>query len=143
MLPIWHEFSRLILNTLKMKRVLYILSMFFILSSFTVEGNADEIIANLKNNKASEVTQHFDDMVDFTIPGNEEIQNMSKNQSAVAFLKFIADNNLESFDLSSQREAGNTMYIAGKLTGSSKNYNLTILLKQKDGKHIITSIRIS
>ena len=35
------------------------------------------------------------------------------------------------------------MYIAGKLQTKSKGYNITILLKNKEGKHQIISIRIN
>ena len=104
---------------------------------------ADDIIKAFKASNTSEISSYFDNMIDFTLPGKDEIKNVSKNQAGVILKSFYSDNNINGFDLTSQREAVSTMYIAGKIIGKAKNYNITILLKNKEGKYVITSIRIN
>jgi hypothetical protein len=38
---------------------------------------------------------------------------------------------------------GGTMYLAGKLTNSSKSFNTTILMRGKDGNYQIITIRVN
>ncbi len=116
-----------------------ILTMSFVLNTTP----ADDIIKAFKASNTSEISSYFDNMIDFTLPGKDEIKNVSKNQAGVILKSFYSDNNINGFDLTSQREAVSTMYIAGKITGKAKNYNITILLKNKEGKYVITSIRIN
>ena len=114
-----------------------------LLSSFTLQNQAGEIVDMLKNGKASQVSTYFDSMIDLTLPGNNETKSMSKNQAMLAYKMFIDDNEIKAFDLTSERETGNTMYIAGKLKGKSKLFSLTMILKTKDNKHTVTSVRIN
>ena len=116
-----------------------IFTMSFVMSS----SPADEIIHAFKASNTSEISSYFDNLIDVTLPAKDEIKNVSKNQAAVILKSFYSDNNIAGFELTSQREAGSTMYIAGKITGKVKSYNITILLKNKEGKYAITSIRIN
>jgi len=116
---------------------------FFTMSFVLNNTPADEIIHAFKASNTSEISSYFDNLIDFTLPAKDEIKNVSKNQAAVILKSFYSDNNIAGFELTSQREAGSTMYIAGKITGKVKSYNITILMKNKEGKHVITSIRIN
>ena len=50
---------------------------------------------------------------------------------------------MKGFDAASQRELGGIMYVAGKLEGPSKSYQLTLMLKEKGDDVVITNIRIN
>jgi hypothetical protein len=125
-----------------MKKILSIISLGIILMSFNNFGNSDDIITALKSGTAAEVSQYFDNFIDFTLPEKEEMKNMGKNQAGIALKAYYQEIGVKTFQLTSQREAGSTMYITGKLQGKTKNSNLTIILKNTNSKYIITSIRI-
>jgi hypothetical protein len=72
-------------------------------------------------------------------PAKAEIRNMSKADAAAAVNQFFSANKITGFELTSQREMGGTMYIAGRLTGNAKNYNLTVMLKN----NLIITVRIN
>ena len=127
---------------MKIASIITIIS-FFTMSFVWNNTPADEIIHAFKASNTSEISSYFDNLIDFTLPAKDEIKNVSKNQAAVILKSFYSDNNISGFELTSQREAGSTMYIAGKITGKVKSYNITILMKNKEGKHVITSIRIN
>jgi hypothetical protein len=38
---------------------------------------------------------------------------------------------------------GGTMYITGKLTGSARAYNITVMMKSKDSKVAVITVRIN
>ena len=127
---------------MKIASIITIIS-FFTMSFVWNNTPADEIVHALKSSNTSEISTYFDNLIDFTLPAKDEIKNISKNQAGVILKSFYTDNNITGFELTSQREAGSTMYIAGKITGKSKSYNITILMKNKEGKYVITSIRIN
>ena len=111
--------------------------------SFTFQSDTDAIIKFLKTGNADGIAAYFDGYIDLTLPGKDEIKNIGKNQAGITLKSFFEDTGVKGFDLTSQRESGTTMYIAGKLQTKSKGYNITLLLKNKDGKHEIISIRIN
>ena len=123
-----------------MKKFIPFLAFAFV--AFTTQPDTEGLVNALKAGNAAQVANYFDTYIDLTLPSKEEIKNIGKNQAAITLQSFFTEGNIKGFDLSSQREAGATMYITGKLQGS-KPYNITILLKNKDGKHSITSIRIN
>lgn len=125
-----------------MKKVLLILIVAF--SAFVVKAqDADGVVNALKVGNANQVSEYFDKILDLKFPDKEEIKNIGKNQAGIAIKSFFDNNNLKGFELSSQREMGGTMYIAGKLTNGSDGYKISIILKNRDGKLEIISIRIS
>ncbi len=126
-----------------MKKLLFLAGMALVQFSFAQQGDVGDLIKSLKSANAEQVSGHFDNTVDITLPGKEEIKSMGKNQAAIALRNFFSDNGIKGFEVSSQREAGVTMYITGKMAGKDRNYNITLLLKNKDGKHDIISVRIN
>ncbi len=125
-----------------MKKILLLLGLGFILCSATVLGDPDEIMDALKSGDASQVSQYFDNFIDITLPGKEEMTNMGKNQASIALKSYYSESGIKTFQFTSKREAGGIMYITGKLQGKSKNDNITIILKKSNSKYFITSIRI-
>ena len=81
--------------------------------------------------------------MDIKFPDKEEIKSIGKNQAGIALKSFFDDNNIKGFELSSQREMSGTMYIVGKLINNGQGYKVSIMLKLKDGKHQIITVRIN
>ena len=125
-----------------MKKILFILTIVIITSSFTQTGS-DSIIRSLKSANAAQISGYFDNMLDLKFPEKDEIKSVGKNQAGIALKSFFDENNITGFDLSSQRELGGTMYITGKLLNKEKGYNLTLMLKNKDGHPQIITVRIN
>jgi hypothetical protein len=125
-----------------MKKIFYIIGLFISLSSFYLAGSADVETA-LKNGNAAEFSSYFDKFVDIKLPDKDEVKNVGKTQASVAIKSFFDANNIKGFEKISEREMGGTMYIAGKLKGASKNYNITLMIKITGDKQSVITIRIS
>lgn len=110
-----------------MKKFLTIIGLFFSISMFAQNGDA--VVNALKEASVAKFTNYFSDNVDLKFPQKAELKNISKADAATALSGFFSSNNINSFDVTSQREMDKTMYIAGKLKGNSQSYNITIMLK--------------
>lgn len=114
------------------------------LASFTYQGGEVEAIVNaFKAADANRIGTFLDDYVDMKLLDKDEVKNIGRNQATITLKAFFADNGIVGFEKVSEREIGNTMYLAGKLLDNGKGHNITILLKQKDGKKQIITLRIS
>ncbi len=111
--------------------------------SFSQQTDSAPIINALKSGNADAVSNYFDKILDIKFPEKDEIKSIGKNQAGIALKSFYDDNNIKGFDLSSQREMSGTMYIAGKLLNGNDGYKLSMMLKLKDGKHQIITVRIN
>ena len=105
--------------------------------------DAKSIINALKSANAEQLSEYFDKILDIKLPEKDETKSIGKNQASIALKTFFETNKIKGFELASQREMGGTMYIAGKLLNETDGYKLTIMLKNKDGKPQIITIRIN
>ena len=105
--------------------------------------DANNLVNALKSANADEVSNYFDKILDIKFPDKDEIKSIGKNQAGIALKSFFDNNNIKGFELSSQREMGGTMYIAGKLTNGNEGYKLSIMMRTKEGKPQIITVRIS
>ncbi len=126
-----------------MKKMFLMAGIGLMLLSFVPQSGADAVVQSFKSANAEKVAVYFDDYVDMKLLDKDEVKNMGRNQATIALKSFFSENGIRGFDKLSDRELGNTMYLTGKLTGDSKNYNITVMMKLKDGKHQIITIRIS
>jgi len=127
-----------------MKRILAILTGVLLLASFTtLSSNIADIVDALKGNNATEVSKYFDSAVDFKLPGKDEVKNVSKNQATLILKNFYSEQGIKGFDLSSKREMGGTGYLAGKLKGSARSFNITLMLKTSGSTASIVTVRIN
>jgi hypothetical protein len=125
-----------------MKKLLIMLLVFS--TAFTVKAQETSNVVNaLKSADAEQVSNYFDKILDIKFPEKDEIKSIGKNQAGIALKSFFSSNNINGFELSSQREMNGTMYIAGKLTNGNEGYKLSMMLKYKDGKPQIITVRIS
>jgi hypothetical protein len=124
-----------------MKKIFTILGFLFAVSAFAQNNN--DVVSALKAVNVSQFTNYFNSTVDVKLPKENEKQNVSKADAAGMIKNFFTSNNINGFEIISQREMSGTMYIAGKLKSSSQDYNLTVMLKNKgDGASVIT-VRIN
>lgn len=125
-----------------MKKLLFILAIVF--SAFAVKAQDATVVVNaLKSGNATQVSEYFDKILDLKFPDKEEIKSIGKNQAGIALKSFFENNTIKSFELSSQREMGGTMYVAGKLTNGGEGFKISIMMKSREGKPQIITIRIS
>lgn len=124
-----------------MKKIFTILGFLFAVSGFAQSDNG--VVSALKAVNVNQFTTYFNSTVDVKLPKENEKQNVNKADAAGMIKNFFASNNINGFEIISQREMSGTMYIAGKLKSTSQDYNLTVMLKNKgDGASVIT-IRIN
>ncbi len=115
-----------------------------VFAAFSVKAqDANNILNALKSGSADQVANHFDKILDIKFPEKEEIKSIGKNQAGIALKSFFDNNNINGFELSSQREMSGTMYIVGKLTNGGDGHKLSMMLKYKDGKPQIITVRIN
>lgn len=126
-----------------MKKILTLISLSLVLFSFKTADNVPAIVNALKTGNAEEVSKYFDNFIDLKLPERDEIKNVGKTQAGITLQNFFKDSGIKGFELTSQREMGATMYLAGKLQNAGKGYNITILLKNKDGDRQIITVRIN
>ncbi len=126
------------------KFVLFICGIFALMAfSFKTTASNEDIVNALKSGDASAVSQYFDDVLDIKLPDKEEAKNIGKNQASILFRSFYSSNNINGFSLTSKREMGGTMYIAGKITGKDKSFNITLMIHNKGNQPYIISVRLN
>jgi len=122
----------------------FILIIMVVFAAFTTKAQDSNGILNaLKSGNANEVSNYFDKILDLKFPDKDEIKGIGKNQASIALKSFFDNNNIKGFELSSQREMGGTMYIAGKLTNGADGYKLSLMMRTKEGRPQIITVRIS
>ncbi len=126
-----------------MKTFLMNTCLAILFSSFVVQGPTEPIVRSLQSANVEQVAQHFDDYIDLKLLDKDEVKNMGKNQAGIALKNFFNENGVKGFEKTSEREIGNTMYMAGKLLNNAKGFNITVLMRQKAGQYQIITIRIS
>ena len=124
-----------------MKKIFTILGFLFSISVFS--QSSDAIVNALKEGSAVKFSSYFDNTVDVKLPKQNEMQNVNKTEAANAVKSFFSTNNINGFEVISQREMSGTMYIAGKLKSASQDYNLTVMLKSKGDNTSIITVRIN
>ena len=121
----------------------FILILFVILAAFNVRAQgADNIVNALKSGNANEISSYFDKILDIKFPEKDEVKNIGKNQAGIALKSFFDNNDIKGFTLFSQREMSGTMYISGKLTNNGEGYKVSIMMRTKEGKPQIFTVRI-
>ncbi len=130
-------------KTFIMKKFLSLV-LFFVLSIVVfAQSETDPIVQAFKTGNIENIAAHFDDFIDLKLLDKEEVKNMSKNQASIALKTFYTENGIKGFDKVSDGGKGTLIYLIGKLTTGNKSFNITIQMKQKNGKPEIITIRIS
>ncbi len=126
-----------------MKKILLLVGVAFSFLSFTLQPDTDAVVKAFKTANAEEVARYFDEYIDYKLLDKDEVKNVGRNQATIALKSFFEEYNINGFEKGSDREIGNTLYITGKLTSTTKSYNITIMLKAKSSKHQIITLRVN
>ncbi len=126
-----------------MKKMVFLAGLAIVLSSFSYQVDIEPIVRAFKTGNTEEVSKYFDDFVDMKLMDKPEVKNIGRNQANLTLKAFFEENEVKGFEKSSERAIGNTMYMTGKLTNKGKDFGITILMKVKEGKNWIVSIRIN
>jgi hypothetical protein len=104
------------------------------------QGDADQVVAALKSGNAAEVAKHFAVVVDIKFLDAPEDKIVASEKAAQKLETFYNEYKIKGFERTAQREIGNTMYLTGKISGATKNYNITLMLMKKNAApyHIVT-----
>jgi antitoxin component YwqK of YwqJK toxin-antitoxin module len=122
-----------------MKKILGILSITFLLSSFCTQSGINEVISAMKEGNATSVSKHFDNTVEISLAGKSN--NYSKSQAIAVLRDFFANNNVKSFAIIHQGESGNSQYCIGSLVTNNGTFRTTLNLKQKGDKQMLQEIK--
>ena len=125
-----------------MKKVILIIMVAFAALNVKAQ-DANGILTALQSGDAEKVSTYFEKILDIKFPDKDEIKSIGKNQARIALKSFFDNNKIKGFELSSQREMGGTMYIAGKLTNGADGYKLSMMMRTKEGRPQIITVRIS
>ena len=140
----WHVFgNHTFRKQCNMKKIFLLTGLALVFMSFTYQGETEAIVRAFKTANSEEVSKYFDDYVDIKLMDKAEVKNIGRNQAGLTLKAFFEENGIKGFEKASDRAIGNTMYMTGKLLNSGKGFGITILLKVKDGRHQIISVRIS
>lgn len=127
-----------------MKHILTVLIAAFSLMSFTaIAPTIPDIVNALKQNNAAAVSGYFDSYIDIKLPNKDEAKNISKNQATQTLKDFYSEQDINGFELTSQRELGGTGYLTGKLKSDKHSFNITVMIKSKGNQSSIVSVRIN
>lgn len=126
-----------------MKKLLVIAGLVMSLSSFAQAGNNDDVANALKKVDISSFNSYFDAKIDVKLPTGDEAKAVDKDAAGATVKEFFDKNGIKGFELTSQRAMGGTMYLTGKLTGGTKPYNITVMMKNKDSKVYVITVRIN
>jgi len=125
-----------------MKKILTILAFFFSVSAFA--QTSDGVVNALKEGSATKFSSYFSSNVDIKLPQDKsEREDVPKVEASSAIANFFSSNNINAFELTSQREMNGKSYITGKLKGGSQSYNLTVMLKSNGNEMSVITVRIS
>jgi len=126
-----------------MKKLLLIAGLAISLSTFAQAGSNDDVVNALKKVDITSFNSYFDDKVDVKLPDKDEAKAIDKAAAGTTVKDFFDKNAVKGFELTSQRAMGGTMYMTGKLTGGAKPYNITVMMRQKDNKAYIITVRVN
>ena len=119
-----------------MKLALHTLLLFFVFGFTTLEV-ADDIVAALKQGKASELVKNFDEKVSIKIINQEDV--LSKPQAEANLRFFFEKHPVKNFSSSHVSSSNNSaQYITGSLETTNGKFRVSILVKH----NLVSQFRI-
>jgi|SRR5882724_12693432 len=116
-----------------------LIAMVIMLSSFFQTSNIDEVIGALRSGNANEMSRHFDDNLELTLPSKSD--SYSKAQATLILKDFFSNNGVKGFDVKHKSEQGGGQFAIGTLQTQSGNFRTTIFMKMKSNKDVVKEIR--
>ncbi|MCK5537012.1 MAG: DUF4783 domain-containing protein [Bacteroidales bacterium] len=98
----------------------------------------------IKNGNSAHLASFFSSSLELVISENDNIYEeiCSKTQAEMIISNFFAKNRPTNFDILHEGSRGELVYATGKLTTFSSSFNVTFLIRIKNGKEVINQLRI-
>lgn len=122
-----------------MKRILSILTITLVLSSFTLSIGIDEVVAAVRSGSAAQVSKYFDNTVEISLP--DKSNSYSKSQAEMVLKDFFNSNPVKSFELIHKGENAGSQYCIGTLSTKNGSFRTTIFMKQKGDNQVLQELR--
>ncbi len=117
-----------------------LLGTVLILSSFKLQGSSiDEVIGALRIGNSTELSKHFDDSVELTLPDKSD--SYSKAQAQLIVKDFFGNNGVKGFDLKHKGDSPGGHFCIGTLQTNAGNFRTNVFMKTKNGKEVVKEIR--
>lgn len=116
-----------------------LINIFYLLFSlfFTGAEVSDDIVAALKQGKASELVKYFDEKVSVKIINQEDV--LSKSQAEANLQFFFEKHTVKNFTSSHVSSVNNSsQYITGSLETSNGKFRVSVLIR----RNLISQFRI-
>jgi hypothetical protein len=111
-----------------------------ILSSFTMQGGSiDEVIGALRSGSSADLSRHFDEKVELTMP--DKADSYSKAQAQLIIRDFFGNNGVKGFDLKHKGDSPGGHFCIGTLQTNAGNFRTNVFMKVKNGKEVVKEIR--
>jgi hypothetical protein len=116
-----------------------LLASTIILTSFSQQNSIDEVIVALRSGNATELSKHFDDNVEVTLPVKSD--SYSKAQAQMILKDFFANNDVRGFELKHKGDSPGGHYCIGTLQTKSGNFRAHIFMKTKGNRELVKELR--
>ena len=118
--------------------LLYILLTF---STLAVKAQALEDVANsLRSGNVTTIAKYFDNTVAITVSNNQSIY--SKAQAEMVLKDFFSKNQVKEFTVRQAGSSGeSSKYAVGTLQTSNGNFQIYLVMKQKEDSYLPRKIR--
>lgn len=122
-----------------MKRMIVLLTMGFLFSSFTLNAGIDEVASALKTGNVVQLVKYFDNTVDIIML--DKSNSYSKSQAELVLKDFFSSNPVKGFELLHKGENAGSQYGIGNLITRNGNFRTTVYMKQKGAQQFLQEIR--
>lgn len=116
-----------------------LLASTILLTSFSQQNSIDEVIVALRAGNAAELSKHFDDNVEVTLPVKSD--SYSKAQAQMILKDFFANNDVRGFELKHKGDSPGGHYCIGTLQTKSGNFRAHVFMKTKGNKELVKELR--
>jgi hypothetical protein len=118
----------------------FLLSAVLVLASFRTQGgNIDEVIGALRAGNSTELSRHFDEKVELTLPDKSD--SYSRAQAQLIVKDFFSNNGVKGFDLKHKGDSPTGHFCIGTLQTNAGNFRTNVFMKLKNGKEVVKEIR--
>jgi hypothetical protein len=110
------------------------------LSSFiTAQSGIDEVIGALRTGNSSQLSTHFDENVELTLPDKSD--SYSKAQAQLIVKDFFGNNGVKGFELKHKGDSPSGHFCIGTLKTNAGNFRTNVFMRIKNGKEVVKEIR--
>jgi hypothetical protein len=109
------------------------------LCSFTRMDGIDEVIGALRSGNSSQLSNHFDENVELTLPDKSD--SYSRAQAQLIVKDFFGNNGVKGFELKHKGDSPGGHFCIGTLQTNAGNFRTNVFMKVKNGKEVVKEIR--